>query len=263
MLRPKALLLSGAALLILAGWLWNEAKTEKAPPLAVPAETALPDETPSTSAAPEIAGAATDNVDSGILVTKVIDGDTIALETGEVVRYIGIDTPETKHPTKGVECFGQEAAAQNNALVAGKRVRLEKDVSNTDRYGRLLRYVYVDGIFVNDYLVRQGFAYSYTYPPDVAHQEQFAQAEREARDNKRGLWTACGTSRTTLSAPTPTAATPAVNAADADCSANKYNCTDFSSQPQAQTIFEKCGGTANDIHKLDVDGDGVACESIK
>ena len=74
-------------------------------------------------------------------VARVIDGDTIELENGERVRYIGMDTPETVHPSKPVQCFGKAASAENSKLVSGKTVRLEKDVSDTDKYGRLLRYV--------------------------------------------------------------------------------------------------------------------------
>jgi len=127
-------------------------------------------------------------------VTRVIDGDTIEVNLGGAiykVRYIGIDTPETVHPSQPVECFGKEASDKNSELVAGKIVRLERDVSETDRYGRLLRYVWAGDIFVNDYLVRQGYAYAYTYPPDVKYAEQFAEAQREARDDNRGLWAAC------------------------------------------------------------------------
>ena len=127
-------------------------------------------------------------------VIRVIDGDTIEVNIGGSiykVRYIGIDTPETVHPSKPVECFGKEASGKNRELVEGKIVRLEKDVSETDRYERLLRYVWVDDIFVNDYLVRQGYAYAYTYPPDVKYAEQFAQAQREAEENNRGLWAVC------------------------------------------------------------------------
>src|SRR3990167_2746686 len=76
-----------------------------------------------------------------VIVTRVIDGDTIQVETSETVRYIGINTPETVHPDKPVECFGQQAANKNKELVLGKSVTLEKDVSETDRYGRLLRVV--------------------------------------------------------------------------------------------------------------------------
>lgn len=121
-------------------------------------------------------------------VTRVIDGDTIEIEGSQKVRYIGIDTPETVHPEKAVECFGREATTENKKLVEGKEVRMEKDVSETDKYGRLLRYVYVDDLFANDYLVRQGFAYASTYPPDVKYQEKLRQAEQEAKENKRGLW---------------------------------------------------------------------------
>jgi len=138
------------------------------------------------------------------LVTRVIDGDTIEIEGGQKVRYIGIDTPETVDPRKPVQCFGVEASNRNKQLVDGKRVRLEKDISETDKYGRLLRYVYIDNIFVNLALVQGGFAYSSTYPPDVKHQNQFLEAERLAREQKTGLWSACPatTSSATLT-PTP------------------------------------------------------------
>ncbi len=135
-------------------------------------------------------------------VTRVIDGDTIELEGGQKVRYIGIDTPETKKPRTPVQCFGQEAYTKNKELVEGHEVMLERDVSETDRYGRLLRYVYLpkenknasgEAIFVNDYLVRQGYAFSSTYPPDVKYQESFLEAQQEAREASRGLWHSCPT----------------------------------------------------------------------
>jgi len=121
-------------------------------------------------------------------VTKVIDGDTIDISTGERVRYIGVDTPETKHPTKAVQCFGKEASGKNKELVLDKEVKLVKDISNNDKYGRLLRYVYLGDLFVNDYLVREGFAHAATFPPDVKFSNQFLLAEREARENARGLF---------------------------------------------------------------------------
>lgn len=124
-------------------------------------------------------------------VNRVIDGDTIELSSGEKVRYIGIDTPETKDPRKPVQCFGEEAYLKNKELVEGKAVKMEKDISERDKYGRLLRYVFVDSLFINDYLVRQGFARVYTYPPDVKYQPQFLEAERQARENNRGLWSSC------------------------------------------------------------------------
>lgn len=126
------------------------------------------------------------------LVKRVIDGDTIELDNGEKVRYIGIDTPETVHPNQTVECFGQEASDKNRELVEGKKVKLEKDITAKDKYGRLLRYVYLeDDTFLNLYLIQEGYATSYTYPPDVKYQEQFRQAEIEARNAKRGLWGKC------------------------------------------------------------------------
>ena len=149
-------------------------------------------------------------------VTRVIDGDTIEIsaiggpasggETGERVRYLGIDTPETVDPRKPVQCFGIEASKKNKELVEGKTVRLEKDITDKDKYSRLLRYVYVDPsagsgqvLFVNLELVRQGFATSYTYPPDVKYQEEILEAEREAREQNRGLWGACSLVSPTIS----------------------------------------------------------------
>lgn len=128
-------------------------------------------------------------------VKRIIDGDTIELVDGRKVRYIGINTPETVDPRRPVECFGKEASEENKRLVDGKTVRLEKDVSQTDTYGRLLRYVYVSSssgeLFVNDHLVRNGFAYVSTYPPDVKYVEQFRQAQTEAQQSRRGHWSGC------------------------------------------------------------------------
>lgn len=121
-------------------------------------------------------------------VVEVIDGDTIAVEIHNRryrVRYIGIDTPEVTTP---IEYFGQEATERNRVLVENRKVTLVKDVSETDRYGRLLRYVLVDDVFVNYELVRGGFARAYTYPPDVACSDTFREAERQARHERLGLW---------------------------------------------------------------------------
>lgn len=121
-------------------------------------------------------------------VLRVVDGDTIELESKQKVRYIGIDTPETIDPRRPVGCFGREASSKNKELVEGKDVRLVKDISETDKYGRLLRYVYVGDIFVNEYLVREGYARASSYPPDVRYRDLFREAEADARINKRGLW---------------------------------------------------------------------------
>jgi micrococcal nuclease len=118
-------------------------------------------------------------------VTEVIDGDTIIVEGGYRVRYIGIDTPET-YPE--AEAFGIEAWQANRSLVEGNEVRLEKDVSETDKYDRLLRYVYVDGVLVNAELVKQGLARAKAYPPDTKYQAYFEEMEAEAREAGRGIW---------------------------------------------------------------------------
>lgn len=124
-------------------------------------------------------------------VTRVIDGDTIEVSIGSnlyKVRYIGIDTPETVHPSKPVECFGKEALNKNQELVAGRIVKLEKDVSETDKYGRLLRYVWVGDTMINAELVRLGYAQVITYQPDVKYQDFFRSLQNEARNEARGLW---------------------------------------------------------------------------
>ena len=122
------------------------------------------------------------------LVTRVIDGDTIELANGEKVRYIGVDTPELHHPQKEVEYYAQEAYGANRRLVEGKRVRLELDVEERDRYERILAYVYVDDLMVNEWLVANGYARVATFPPNVKYAERFLQLEREARQAKVGLW---------------------------------------------------------------------------
>jgi len=118
-------------------------------------------------------------------VTQVIDGDTITIEGGYKVRYIGIDTPEV-YPR--LEVYGMEAWQANRKLVEGKRVRLERDVSDTDKYGRLLRYVYVDNVLVSGELVRQGLARAKAYPPDTKYQDYLEEMEAEARKAGRGMW---------------------------------------------------------------------------
>ena len=137
-------------------------------------------------------------------VTNVVDGDTIDVEItdradgpgvgeGQVgveyrVRLIGIDTPESVKPGTPVECFGKEASAAATALLEGQEVRLVKDVEETDRYDRLLRYVYLEGEMANARLVANGYANAYTYPPNVRHSDLLVELEREARDADRGLW---------------------------------------------------------------------------
>jgi micrococcal nuclease len=126
-------------------------------------------------------------------VRRVIDGDTVELAGGRLLRYIGIDTPEVRRRVgedwvDDPQPYGLAATQANRRLVEGKTVRLEYDVQTYDRYGRLLAYVYVDGVFVNAELIRLGFAQPMTIPPNVKHAEAFREAAGEARREQRGLW---------------------------------------------------------------------------
>jgi len=130
------------------------------------------------------------------VLERVIDGDTIALRSGEHVRLIGINTPETKYSEFGAECFGARASRFAERLLhEGERVRLVFDVERRDRYDRLLAYVYRerDGLFVNARIVEQGYAYVETVPPNVVHVDLFRRLAREAREHDRGLWSPCPT----------------------------------------------------------------------
>jgi micrococcal nuclease len=198
-----------------------------------------------------------------VRVIKVVDGDTIKLENDQTVRYIGIDTPEV---SQGKECYADEATNRNKELVLGKVVRLVKDVSETDRYGRLLRYVYTGDVFINETLVFEGYATAVTYPPDVKYSELFREAERQARQYNRGLWGSCGDENNSspkqsqVIAPTPY--NSPLTTTNFNCSSNSYNCADFKTQTEAQKVFDICWGASNDVHKLDSDGDGIACEGL-
>ena len=139
---------------------------------------------------------------SDILVTRVVDGDTLKLESGDRVRLIGIDTPEmhesnklyrdsqrTKQDIKTIKALGRRSYEFTKNLVENKRVRLEFDAERYDRYKRLLAYVYLkDGTFVNAEIVKQGYASLMTYPPNVKYADLFLELYREARENQRGLW---------------------------------------------------------------------------
>lgn len=136
-------------------------------------------------------------VESNATVTRVVDGDTVVVDVGgldETLRLIGIDTPETVKPNSPVECFGPEASTfTKHLLPEGAPVRLVRDVEARDDYGRLLVYVYLasDGTFVNLQLVQQGYATLLTFPPNVAHVDDFVAAARSAQQAGLGLWAGC------------------------------------------------------------------------
>ena len=127
-------------------------------------------------------------------VLKVIDGDTIDVlinEKKEIVRLIGIDTPEVVDPRKPVQCFGEEASQKAKQLLIGEQVRLESDPTQSDRdkYHRLLRYVFLpDGTFLNLLLIQEGFAHEYTYNSPYRYQKEFKGAQKKAQEGKKGLW---------------------------------------------------------------------------
>lgn len=127
-------------------------------------------------------------------ILKVVDGDTVDVSLGGTrtrIRLIGINTPETVDPRRPVQCFGKEASARAKELLSAKKVFIELDPSQDkyDKYGRLLAYIYLpDGSFFNELMIEEGYAYEYTYRVPYKYQQEFKQAEHEARTNKRGLW---------------------------------------------------------------------------
>jgi micrococcal nuclease len=127
---------------------------------------------------------------------SVVDGDTIVLrvqDQTETVRLLGIDTPETVHPTKPIECFGPEASAFTKAtLVEGSLVKIVRDVEPRDRYQRLLVYLFLaDGTLFNQLLIDRGLARTLSIEPNTAFASQFASHESSARNRRVGLWLSC------------------------------------------------------------------------
>lgn len=200
-------------------------------------------------------------------VTVVIDGDTIEIESGRRVRLIGVDTPETVDPNRPVGCYGKEASNFTKSQLEGKQIKLEKDVSETDKYSRLLRYVWLGENLFNEQLVKEGYAQVSTYPPDVKYQDKFLTAQTEARNANKGLWSsvcqATPTPRPVTSTPKPTSSS---SSCKYSCSGPDKDCSDFSTHAEAQMFFNCCGFSASyDPMRLDKatgQGNGLACESL-
>ena len=132
-------------------------------------------------------------VPTELIVRRVIDGDTIELGGGRLVRYIGIDAPEVRRRVGerwivDPEPFSRAATEANRQLVEGKAVRLEYDVQTHDRYGRTLAYIYVGDRMVNEALLAAGYAQVMTIPPNVRYAERFRAAVKAARNARRGFW---------------------------------------------------------------------------
>ena len=198
-------------------------------------------------------------------VVEVVDGDTIKVLLDQdgltyTVRYIGMDTPEN---TSQIEYFGPEATIRNFELVAGKLVTLIKDVSETDPFGRLLRYVIAEDIFVNYELVAEGYANTASYPPDTSCISTFQVAEQQASASKLGLWSAPPTLVIIIPTTSPAGNGSGGNAV-CNCDGSDLNCGDFSSHASAQVCYDYCFSQGyGDIFGLDgSDNDGLACESL-
>ncbi len=210
-----------------------------------------------------------------VTVSRVVDGDTVevtpAVDGLTEVRFIGVDTPETSHPTYGEQPYGQRAKEFTVTRLEGERVALELDVERVDPYGRLLAFVWLpDGKMFNELLLKEGYAQMATFPPNVKYAERFEEAQREARKAGRGLWGlpkgqlcqqtdrgngiggGCGT-RSEQEPPSPSGPSDDGGGRDLDCS-------DFSTQYEAQQALEQ---DPSDPNRLDgSDQDGVACESL-
>ena len=204
-------------------------------------------------------------------VVDVVDGDTIKVLLDEdgltyTVRYIGMDTPES---TSQVKYFGPEATVMNFKLVVGKSAMIVKDVSEADRFGRLLRYVIVDNLFVNYELVAQGYANTVSYPPDVACISTFREAEEQASTSKLGLWSAPPAQIITVPTVAPSGGGGNTSSggggnAVCNCGGPDLNCSDFRTHSSAQACYDYCVSQGyGDIFGLDGnDRDGLACESL-
>lgn len=206
------------------------------------------------------------------LVVRVIDGDTIEVLLNGAprsLRLIGIDTPETVHPSQPVECYGLAASDYTGRKLEGRRVRLEFDVERRDHYGRLLAYVWVGKSLFNRKIVADGFAQISTYPPNVKYVDRILRAQRSARNASRGLWGACpmgsahngsgGSANPEAVAVTGNGKCTAgydpclAPAEDYDCAGGDGNGPRYARGPIKVT--------GSDPYDLDSDGDGIACAS--
>jgi micrococcal nuclease len=202
-------------------------------------------------------------------VVRVVDGDTIVVSIGgrdERLRYIGVDTPETVDPNSPVGWMGPEATAANRELVERREVVLEKDVSEVDRFDRLLRYVWLreptGWLLVNAELLRRGYAQVVTYPPDVKYVELYLDAQAEARDAGRGLWGAAPPAAPPLAQPSASRA-PFVGEQPGACDPSYPTVCIPPSPPDLDCpdITERRFDVLPpDPHRFDGDHDGMGCE---
>lgn len=247
------------------------------PSVGRPSETASATPAPSVVTVGELGAAPIGRVEKARVV-RVVDGDTIVVDRGrgpEKLRYIGMDTPETVDPRRPVEPMGHAAAAANQALVGGRTVWLEKDVSETDRYGRLLRDVWLRDpsrpsgwLFVNLELVAEGYAQVTTYPPDVRYVDALLAAQRAAREAGLGLWAEPSASGDAGTSPIPFVGGGggggSGGSGGSGCQpsyspclpiVDDLDCADVRAMGLAPVRVE-----GPDVYRLDRDGDGLGCE---
>ncbi|WP_051254556.1 thermonuclease family protein [Halobacillus kuroshimensis] len=204
------------------------------------------------------------------VVTRVVDGDTIRVEWNgaeETVRLLLVDTPETVHPDKPVQPFGQEASQFAKDTLTGKEVQLEFDGPERDKYGRLLAYIWISDTSFNELLLEKGLArYAYVYDPPYTHAGDLKEAEQEASDGEKGIWSLPG-----YVTEDGFAEGFEVEQAEKRSSNNTKDtfegfdkdCSDFDTQEEAQAFYEDAGGPGDDPHRLDgSDQDGLVCESL-
>jgi len=223
-----------------------------------------------------LSGCASNQPENGLIeatVDKVVDGDTISVHmngTEETVRMLLIDTPETKHPDKPVQPFGEQASQFARKKLSNKKVELEIGTSKRDKYDRLLAYVYVNGEMYNKQVVRKGLArVAYVYPPNDKYVEQLREAEDKAKNDKLGIWkhkgyvTDEGFRPEAIKKQEPPDKKGSISTSlPYDPSGPDRDCVDFEKQKVAQAFFEAAGGPKNDPHRLDGDGDGIVCETL-
>lgn len=241
----------------------TESPTIDQPPIAISKQ-------PTVSAQPT-QPVASDSAQPTYRVVSVTDGDTFKVMIDgktEIVRMVGINSPETVDPRKSLECFGTEASNKLKSLLENQEVQLEVDSTQSDRdkYNRLLRFVVVNNEDIGLKMIQEGYAYEALYS-STPHRlrEAYVQAQKNAESEQKGLW-AEGACPVFTPKPLPTN-TPKVETSsnEKSCSGPDLDCSDFASHAEAQQFFESCGWSAeNDPMRLDSVsvGDGVACESL-
>ncbi|AZB44809.1 thermonuclease [Bacillus sp. FJAT-42376] len=200
-------------------------------------------------------------------VISVTDGDTIKvrLKDGktEKVRFILVDTPESRGKYQGhPQPFAKEASDYTKKQLLGKDIELEPGVEERDRFGRLLAYIWMDGTLFNERLLNEGFARVAIYPPNTKYLDQFERIEKQAKEEKRKIWSLenYATDRGfTQSVRQKEAAQPDSQPGKVpfDPKGPDRDCGDFETHEEAQAFFEAAG--PGDPHQLDRDGDGLAC----